>query len=85
MNLLDAPHTIVNAIKTATVFLSWQENLEKEYVPPKRIWLDGEKIDEHFKRVEKLREEKLKTGSTSVEGWDGDMKENAAAKALVVD
>jgi hypothetical protein len=85
VSYVDAPHPFASAIKMAATFLSWGENIEQKYMPPKRIWLDGEKLEAHFKRVEKLREDELKGRSSTVEGWDGtDMVDNEAARALIV-
>lgn len=55
------PHTHIDAVVTGLTFLSWLE-LEKEEQPPRRIWFDGDRIKEHFKAVEKRREEKYGSG-----------------------
>jgi hypothetical protein len=83
-NLVDAPYPFFEAIKTATVFLSWQENMDKKDVPPKRIWFNGKALDAHFKAVDRRREAEAK-GQGNDEGWDGEMKQNDAASMLLVD
>lgn len=68
------------AINRALVILSWQENLPKEEVPPRRIWLDGEKLKEHFAQVEKNRERENDPKKGKIE----DPVDNAAAEGLIV-
>lgn len=84
LTLFNAPYTFLEAIKTTLVFLSWQENLERKYQPPKRIWLDGKKLDEWFKKVEKLREDEMK-GKNNPEEWSGEMVDNDAVSMLVTE
>lgn len=59
--LYDLPFTIHNAILAALNFLSFNE-LPKEERPPRWMWQDGEKLDEWFKEVERLREAKYGGG-----------------------
>ncbi len=58
-NLVDAPYTIHNAIMAGLQFLSFEELRESER-PPKRIWLDGEKMTKWFDEVKRLREAEAK-------------------------
>jgi len=81
--LYDAPFVFVNAIRTTMVFISWQEHLPREEIPPKKIWLDGDALKEWFKHVEKLREEKAKGTNKPEEGWDGEMVQNPAVAQLI--
>jgi hypothetical protein len=69
----------------ALVVLSWQDNLEKRFMPPKRIWLDNDEIETWFKRVDQIREEEM-TGksSTTVDG-PGTERRNKAAEMLIVE
>lgn len=63
----------------ALTFLSFEELPEDEQ-PPKSIWLNGEKMREHFERVKKHRNEKYGGGgNSSIE----DPVDNDAAKNLI--
>lgn len=85
MSLLDAPFPIVGAIRMATQFLFWRENLGPKEVPPKSIWLDGKKLEGWFKDVEAKREAEMKGNTKSEDGvWDGEMKSNDALKYMLV-
>lgn len=77
----DAPHVLFEAIRSALVFLSFDE-LPKDERPPKRIWLDGDQLSEWFKHVERQRDRKY--------GGDGpgpieDPVDNDAARSLIVE
>lgn len=76
----DCPHPLFAAIRHALVILSWEE-LPREERPPKRIWLDGDALREHFDRVEKARDERYRPGGS---GPIDDPRENEAAKSLLV-
>jgi hypothetical protein len=60
-SLLDLPYTVHHAILAALNYLSFNE-LPKDERPPKWMWLDGDKLDEWFKEVERLREAKYNGG-----------------------
>jgi hypothetical protein len=63
--LIDLPFTIFNLISNALVFISYEE-LPKEERPRKAIWFDKDRMDEHWRMVEAMREEKMKGhGETS--------------------
>jgi hypothetical protein len=86
LSLLDAPFPIVGAIRMATVFISWRENLPSKEQPPKSIWLDGNKLESWFKDVEAKREAEMKgKGDKDHPEWDGEMKSNDAIKFMLVD
>lgn len=86
LSLLDAPFPLVGAIRLATQFLSWRENLPRDEQPPKAIWLDGEKLERWFKDVEAKREAEMKGNTKSDDGiWTGEMKSNDAIKYMLVD
>lgn len=85
MSLFTAPFTFVRAIRMALVVLSWQDNLEKRFVPPKRIWADGEEIERWFKRVEQIREEEMTGKSTTTVDGPGTEKRNLAADMLIAE
>lgn len=78
-DLMDAPFLLFDAIRTALVFLSFDELPDNER-PPKRIWLDGEKLNDWFRQVKRNRDREMKGESTD----DGDYEQNAAAEALLV-
>lgn len=75
----DLPWHLFEATRTALVYLSWEANLPKDELPPKRIWDDPEALNEHFEMVEKRRRE----------GRDGknieDPVQNEAAKSLIAE
>lgn len=76
--LTDLPHTIFDAIRSASIYLSFDE-LPDDERPPKRIWRDGEAMGEFFDDVRRRRDEG--TGSdTHIE----DPVENQAARDLIV-
>jgi hypothetical protein len=85
LTLIEAPYNLVGAIRATMVFLSWQENLPAKEIPPKRIWLDAKKLDAWFKSIEKKREDEMKGQSNDIEGWDGEMKQNEAARSILID
>ena len=58
-NLADAPYTIHNAIMAGLQFLSFEELRESER-PPKKIWLDGDKMTAWFEDVKRMREAEAK-------------------------
>jgi hypothetical protein len=74
----DTPHVLFEAIRTALVFLSFDE-LPRNERPPKRIWLDGDALSEWFKQVERDRERSVR-GDKHIE----DPVENEAARSLIV-
>ncbi len=57
-HLVDAPHTLHDALSTGLRILTWHENLEREEVPPRRMWLNGEQLNEWFEEVDRKRKEK---------------------------
>lgn len=64
------------------IYLSWDE-LPKDERPPRRIWHDGEKLQEWFELVNKRREEKF-GGKGGMDRSIEDPVENEAAKGLIV-
>lgn len=80
-HLADLPHTFFDAIRQAFSILSWEE-LPDEERPPKRIWLDSEKLSLHFARVKRDRERKygLKPGEQD----GGPMEESGLVDDLVI-
>jgi hypothetical protein len=51
----DVPHLFFDAVRSALVFLSFDE-LPSEERPPRRIWRDGQKLKEWFDAVAARRE-----------------------------
>jgi hypothetical protein len=78
----DAPWLLFDAIRSALVFLSFDE-LPKKEVPPRRIWLDGERLSEWFRQVKINREREMR-GDGSSDPEDGEMEQNAAAEGLLI-
>lgn len=71
-------------MRTALIFLSFDEMEERDR-PPKRIWLDGDKLREHMDMVKRRRKEEAERGGrdSSLDEIE-DPVENAAAKGLIV-
>lgn len=77
--LVDLPHTIHSAIRTALFFLSL-EKLPKDEQPPRHIWLNAERMEEWWVGVEQRRETKHNPDKIDT----SKMTENAMLKDLVV-
>jgi hypothetical protein len=56
-SLYDAPHLFVQAVRRALQYLSFDELAEEER-PPKKIWLDNDKMTEWFDSVKRNRKSK---------------------------
>lgn len=52
--LTDLPHIIFDAIRSAHIFLSFEELPEDEQ-PPRRIWRDADRMSEHFDAMRRRR------------------------------
>lgn len=78
-DLRDCPYVLFDAIRHATVVLSWQENLPDKERPPKRIWQDGEALKEWFARLDKEREREREGKKID------DPVDNPAAAGLIVE
>lgn len=79
-DLRELPHTHFDAIARALVFLGYEEKLDADEYPPKRIWLDGEAMKAHFEQVKKNRDAQMKgEGSGEID----DPVSNDAAKSLI--
>lgn len=77
--LADCPHPFFAAIKRALLFLSFEE-LPKDEQPPRRIWLDDERLVAHFERVQRDRDAKWNTdGPRAID----DPVQNDAARSLI--
>lgn len=83
-SLGDLPHTIHEAIVLALQFLRFEE-MPKEDRPPRAIWFDGEKLQEHFAAVDKRNEEKYSTDKDGNSQAIEDPVQNEAAKLLISD
>jgi len=60
-DISELPYPLFYAIRRALIFLSFEE-LPKKEQPPRRIWLDNEKLSAHFAQIERDREEGSKPG-----------------------
>lgn len=81
----DCPYTVFEAIRVGGIFVSWDE-LDEDERPPKRIWLDGDRLEEWWLHVKRRREEKYGSGGSS-SSWDTSIEdpvENSAARSLIV-
>lgn len=76
--LRDIPHQLLASIKAALIFLSWEENLPKEEIPPRSIWTDMEALNTHFGELARKRKARF-------DGRDpDDEKRNSAVDMLIV-
>jgi hypothetical protein len=57
-HLVDAPYTLHQNIVFALRVIRWEEELSPDERPPKRIWLDNDKLTAHFDEVQRKRDEK---------------------------
>lgn len=78
----DLPYTYFDAIRTALSFLSFDE-LPKDERPKRDIWMEPDLLKEHFKAVERRREEKFGKSNSSSE-IDGPVSENDTEAILGV-
>jgi hypothetical protein len=76
-SLRDIPWRLQQAIKTALMYLGFEE-LPPEDVPPRNIWSDGPLLREHFDRVRTRHEER--SSGREIE----DETRNATIEMLVV-
>jgi hypothetical protein len=60
-DITELPYTHFEAIRRAMIFLSFEE-LPKKDQPPKKIWLDNEKLNGWFERLRREREDGQKPG-----------------------
>jgi hypothetical protein len=72
-HLGDCPFTLHRAISDALRVLSYEEFPVSER-PPKRIWMDGERLGEWWEKIERERKAQF---SLDRDDADGDSKENA--------
>jgi hypothetical protein len=78
-SLADAPYPVHDAIVAALHFLKYEE-LPKDEQPPKRIWFDGEAMQQWVANVERRRKEKY----SGKDEPSGPTEENDAADDLLV-
>lgn len=79
-SLYDAPHLFVDALRTALYFLSFEE-LEKHERPPKKYWLNNDKMNQWWADVEANR--RSKSGNPGGESYQS-MPENELLKQAFV-
>lgn len=75
-HLGDCPYTLHEAIVQGLRILQYEE-FPIEERPPRRIWMDGDKLTEWWKQVEIDREEKYKVGKDDPPPEEDDWDENA--------
>lgn len=79
-NVRDLPWRLFDAIRMALVFIGFEE-LEKEERPPRKIWLDDEKLQAWFDQVERDRERKF--GNNKDTKMEGESVQNKASEQLI--
>lgn len=79
-SLSDLPWTLFNAVTIGLTFLSMLENTPSDELPSRRIWLNSEKMDEHWQAVKKKREAEMKGENKDID----DPVDNDAARSLLV-
>lgn len=52
-HMWDLPWNFISAFQQASMIIGWQESLSQEEMPPKQIWRDNDKLNEHFKNLRK--------------------------------
>lgn len=75
--LRDAPARFHQAIKSALIFLSFDE-LPEDDIPPRNIWTDGRRMKDWFADVRRRNKEKV--GGREID----DPRTNAAIDLLIV-
>lgn len=73
------PHLWFDAVRFALMVLSFYE-LPSDERPPRRIWRDGEALDEWFEMVKEKRDAQMDPNKRI-----DDPVDNEAAKALIVE
>lgn len=56
--MLDLPYPLHRAIKSALIFLSFEE-LPPDDIPPRSMWLNGKSLNEWFADVRRRQKEKM--------------------------
>lgn len=77
-HIADAPHTLHDAMVMGLRVLDWQENLdhEEDEMPPRRIWLNQEKLGDWFSNVRRKRKEKYDIRHDPAEDPDATYEDN---------
>lgn len=81
--LADCPHTLHDAILQALHFLGFEE-LPIEDRPPRKMWLDGKKLERWWTERTRAREERY-GGAAAPGEAEGPVQINAAAEGLIID
>jgi hypothetical protein len=77
--LADCPYTIHDAILKALHWLGY-EDLDLADRPPKKLWLDGEAMEEWWRERSRIQREKYGLDPDDIEG---PTMKNDAAKGLI--
>jgi hypothetical protein len=83
-HLGDCPFTLHAAITAALRILNYEE-FPIEERPPRRIWLDGERLESHWRDVERRREEKYKNPASADSGDDDEDDPHSFAQTNAVE
>ena len=75
------PWELLRVIEHANTVLDWYENFTKDEMPPQWMWHLDHELEEWFKEVTRLRDEKYGTSSRSDDREQVPMMENEFASA----
>lgn len=75
--LWDLPHTLHTAVRMALYFLKFEEIPHDEDRPPKKYWLDADRMKQWWTEVRQAQEERAKGGTAT-----RDMPQNAVLKEI---
>lgn len=76
--LADCPYALLDAIRSALVFLSFDE-LEADERPPRRLWRNPDKLNDWFDGVKRKREQKYAPPDQQID----DPVENELAREML--
>jgi hypothetical protein len=77
----DCPHVLFHAIRVALMVIGFDE-LDRDERPPRRIWLDNDRLSAWFKDIDRKRRQKY--GLDKGPGAIDDPVANDAARSLIV-
>jgi len=63
----DLPYILFDSIRYAMLFASFDDNLDLDERPPKRVWLDNDKLKAHMEWVRRKRDREMKGESAKKE------------------
>lgn len=78
-SIVDLPWMLFEAIVNGLQFLKFEE-LPEDETPERSIWLDPERMSQHFRAVKKRREEKWGTEKSNPREIEDPVENDAAAE-----